>query len=443
MSQKNQAKITVIAGLSQTGFSVALYLLKRGQAVAITDSREQPPALDKLRAMYPEVPVFTGAFEVSLLRDATELVVSPGISLDDPFIQQARYMGVPVIGDIELFAREANAPVIAVTGSNGKSTVVTLVYEMARTAGKNVRLGGNIGVPALEVLQEPAPDLYVLELSSFQLDTTRSLRPAAAVALNISPDHMDRYPSYEEYSRSKLSIYQNAEIAIVNADDARVAQLSNAAKVRRYGLMDTLDNDYHIELYQNQSWLAHKGTRLIRCNELRMPGLHNISNALAALALGDAVGIPMVAMLETLRKFAGLPHRTQYLGEVKGLRWYNDSKGTNVGATIAAIEGFSPPLILIAGGVAKGQDFAALKRAVADKCRTVVLIGQDAKAIEKALNGVVPVVHAADMQAAVAAAAESAEVGDTVLLSPACASFDMFSGYEARGDAFAAAVKAL
>lgn len=443
MSQQNQAKITVIAGLSQTGFSVALYLLKRGQAVAITDSREQPPALDKLRAMYPEVPVFTGAFEVSLLRDAVELVVSPGIPLDDPFVQQARYMGVPVIGDIELFAREANAPVIAVTGSNGKSTVVTLVYEMARTAGKRVRLGGNIGVPALEVLEELAPDLYVLELSSFQLDTTRSLRPAAAVALNVSPDHMDRYPSYEEYSRSKLSIYKNAEIAIVNADDDRVASLNTSAKVRRYGLMDTLDNDYHIELYQDQSWLAHKSKRLIRCNELRMPGLHNISNALAALALGDAVGIPMVAMLETLRKFAGLPHRTQYLGEVKGLRWYNDSKGTNVGATIAAIEGFSPPLVLIAGGVAKGQDFTALKNAVADKCRAVILIGQDANAIEKALNGVVPVIHAADMAAAVAAAAANAEIGDTVLLSPACASFDMFSGYEARGDAFTAAVKAL
>jgi UDP-N-acetylmuramoylalanine--D-glutamate ligase len=441
--QQKNAKTTVIAGLSQTGFSVALYLLKRGVSVAITDSREAPPALSKLQAMYPEVPVFTGAFEVSLLRDAAELVVSPGIPLTDPFVQQARYMGVPVIGDIELFAREANAPVIAVTGSNGKSTVVSLVTEMAKTAGKRVQLGGNIGVPALDVLQTTAPDLYVLELSSFQLDTTHSLKPAAAVVLNISPDHMDRYPSFEDYSHSKLSIYKNAEVAIVNADDERVLSQVAASNVRRYGLMDPLDNDYHIELYQDESWLAHKGKRLIRCNELRMPGLHNISNALAALALGDAVGIPMLAMLETLRSFGGLPHRTQYVAEAQGRRWYNDSKGTNVGATIAAVEGFSPPLVLIAGGVGKGQDFAPLKDIVAQKCRIVILIGESAKEIEAALDGATQIVHAKSMDNAVALAAENSQPGDTVLLSPACASFDMFKSFEDRGDAFAAAVKQL
>lgn len=442
-SGQPQAKTTVIAGLSQTGFSVALYLLKRGLPVVITDSREQPPALAKLQAMYPDVPVFTGGFEVSLLRNAAELVISPGIPLTDPFVQQARYMGVPVVGDIELFARDANAPVVAVTGSNGKSTVVTLLQEMAKKAGKAVQLGGNIGVPALDILQDTAPDLYVLELSSFQLDTTKSLKPAAAVALNISPDHMDRYPGYEAYAESKMSIYQQAKVAIVNADDERVNKLRGAKNVRRYGLMEPLDNDFHIELYQDESWLAQKGRRLIRCSELRIPGLHNISNALAALALGDAVGLPMVAMLDALRSFTGLPHRTQYVGEAKGLRWYNDSKGTNVGATVAAIEGFSPPLILIAGGVGKGQDFSVLKAAVASKCRTVILLGEDAPQIEKALDGAVSVVHASSMEHAVEIATQQAEQGDTVLLSPACASFDMFKSFEARGDAFVNAVNAL
>lgn len=442
-AQYKQAKTTVIAGLSQTGFSVALYLLKRGLPVAITDSREQPPALEKLMAMYPEVEVHCGGFDVSLLRAAAELVVSPGIPLDDPFVQQARYMGVPVIGDIELFAREANAPVIAVTGSNGKSTVVSLVNEMARTAGKRVQLGGNIGVPALDVLQNPAPDLYVLELSSFQLDTTHSLKPSAAVVLNVSPDHMDRYASFDDYLRSKMSIYQNAKVAIVNADDELASRVSGAAKTTRYGLMGTMDCDFHLELYQDQSWLAQRGRRLIRSNELKMPGLHNVSNALAALALGDAVGLPMVAMLETLRKFTGLPHRTQFVRDQDGVRWYNDSKGTNVGATLAAIGGFSGPLVLIAGGVGKGQDFTALKQAVADKCHSVVLIGEDAAVIEKALSGASEIKHADSMESAVEIAQSLARAGDTVLLSPACASFDMFSGFEARGDAFTTAVKNL
>jgi len=442
-AQYKQAKTTVIAGLSQTGFSVALYLLKRGLPVAITDSREQPPALDKLMAMYPEVPVYTGGFEVSLLRAAAELVVSPGIPLDDPFVQQARYMGVPIIGDIELFAREANAPIVAVTGSNGKSTVVSLVNEMARTAGKRVQLGGNIGVPALDVLQSPAPDLYVLELSSFQLDTTHSLKPKAAVVLNVSPDHMDRYPSFDDYLHSKLSIYQNAEVAIVNADDELASRVTGSKQTRRYGLMAPMDCDFHLELYQDQSWLAHRGRRLIRSNELKMPGLHNVSNALAALALGDAVGLPMVAMLETLRKFTGLPHRTQFVREQDGVRWYNDSKGTNVGATLAAIGGFSGPLVLIAGGVGKDQDFSALKAAVADKCHSVVLIGKDAAQIEASLAGAAAIQHAGSMEEAVQQAARLAQSGDTVLLSPACASFDMFSGFEARGEAFTQAVNSL
>lgn len=441
-ANQGKLKTTVVAGLSQTGFSVALYLLKRGAKVVVTDSREAPPALEKLRAMYPEVPVHTGAFDTRLLRDAAELVVSPGIPLNDPFVQQARYMGVPVVGDIELFAREANAPVIAVTGSNGKSTVVSLVNEMAKTAGLKVQLGGNIGVPALDILQEPAPDLYVLELSSFQLDTTRSLKPKAAVVLNITPDHMDRYPSFDDYRRSKMSIYQHADVAIVNADDAAASQTANR-NIRRYGLMDPLNNDYHLELYQDESWLAHKGRRLIRCNELRMPGLHNISNALAALALGDAVGMPMLAMLETLRQFAGLPHRTQFVAEREGRRWYNDSKGTNVGATIAAVEGFSPPLVLIAGGVGKGQDFSELKTIVGKKCRSVVLIGQSADEIASAIGDAAEVILAADMDDAVAKALASSQPGDTVLLSPACASFDMFKSFEARGDAFVAAVNAL
>jgi UDP-N-acetylmuramoylalanine--D-glutamate ligase len=435
---------SVIAGLSATGLSVARFLLARGEDVVVADTREKPAGLAELLQQYPHAKVVTGPFAESLLDKATRLIVSPGIPLTIDFVQQARRRGLPVVGDIELFAQMVNAPVVAVTGSNGKSTVVTLLAEMAKIAGVDAPLGGNIGIPALDILRlENPPEFYILELSSFQLDSTRSLRPRAAAVLNVTADHLDRYESLEHYAASKQTIYRNCSVAVVNTDDDAAIDMVGGSSKIRYGLNDPLGNDYRILLHGDETWLARRGKRLMRVGDMKTPGLHNISNALAALALGEAMGLPVPAMIQALIAFPGLPHRTQYVGTVNNVRWYNDSKGTNVGATLAAIKGFASPVVLIAGGVGKGADFTPLTAAVERHARAVVLIGEDAKAIEEALAGVSPVIHATSMKDAVRKAADVAEHGDAVLLSPACASMDMFANYGQRGDVFVEAVKAL
>lgn len=434
-------KLYIVAGLGITGLSCVRFLRAQGARVRVTDTRSEPPALKALQTQYAGVEFVSGLPE-KLLDGAAAVVASPGLDLRLPFFTAARTRGLPVFGDIELFAREARAPIAAITGSNGKSTVTSLLGDMARRAGRRVAVGGNLGPPALDLLAADV-DLYVLELSSFQLELTESLGAAAAVVLNISPDHIDRHGSVEHYAALKARVYRGEGAAIVNRDDAWVAAMPIGSRKPKYFSLGTPTQDNDYGLLDNQSWFARGSEKLLPLSALRIKGLHNAANGLAALALGEQVGLPREAMLASLREFTGLPHRCQWVAEKQGVNWYNDSKGTNVGATLAALLGMPGPIVLLAGGLAKGGDFAPLKPVLADKGRALVLFGQDAPQIERAVTGVVPVRHASDMDTAVGQAAEVAQRGDTVLLSPGCASFDMFTGYEQRGEKFVEAVQRL
>jgi UDP-N-acetylmuramoylalanine--D-glutamate ligase len=454
---------TLVVGLGKTGLSVARYLLRHGIPVAIVDSRAEPPGLKQLRADLPaDVALFLGGFEDAVFDRAEQIIVSPGVALTTPQIQAARERGIATMGDIELFAQVATAPVVAITGSNGKSTVTTLLNAMAQRAGVTVRTGGNIGTPALDLVGDTEPDLYVLELSSFQLETTQSLQPAAAVvlnisadhmdrypgmeayALNISADHMDRYPGMEAYAAAKQAIYRHAALQIVNADDPAAARLADPDRPQvRYTQQTPAAGEYGICAREGITWLACGDEMIMPVSEIGMAGRHNTVNALAALALGAAVGLPRDAMVETLREFHGLPHRMQRVSEHNGVTWYNDSKGTNVGATLAAIDGVDTRVVLIAGGDAKGADLSPLADALQRKGRGAVLIGKAAAELQSLLAGVLPVELADAMTQAVELAAGMAQPGDAVLLSPACASTDMYRDFRERGDVFVAAVREL
>ena len=439
-------KRVLIVGLGKTGLSCARYLNERGVEVAVTDSREHPPALDELQETCPDIAVFVGGFNPEAFQRATCLIVSPGISLSEPLVAEARVRGAEIIGDIELFARNVNAPVIAITGSNGKSTVTALVGEMAKDANLDVRVGGNIGVPALDLLHEPKPDLYVLELSSFQLETTDSLNACAAAILNISEDHMDRYHDLTDYTAAKAKIYHGTGTLIVNLDDERVMATVNMIRHGRAlsGFTEKFpgEDQFGVCTEDGVDGLCYGGEFLLATSELKIKGRHNIANALAALALGKAADIPFTAMLKALKTFPGLAHRSQWVAEKNGIAWYNDSKATNVGAAMAAISGIpANKIILIAGGQSKGQDFSPLKEVVKDRVKHLILLGQDAELINEALKDCTDVSFVTDLSAAVNKAHEIAKPGDVVLLSPACASFDMFTGYEQRGDIFVGLVK--
>lgn len=435
----------LVVGLGVTGLSVVRYLYAQEKNIVVVDSRNKPPGLETLSKEFPDVNVYMGAFDEAVFMGASQIVVSPGVALNEPVIQHAIAQGVDVVGDIELFAQQVSAPVIAVTGSNGKSTVISLLGEMARIAGVNAVVGGNIGIPALELINSNA-DLYILELSSFQLESLYSLKPVASTVLNVSPDHMDRYESFESYTETKSRIYRECKVAVINRDDKRVASMEEGhSSVSGFTLGEPVQGDFGLRKLSGERWLC-KGDRQLICEKsLKISGTHNLVNALAALALGEAADIPMSDMLSALGKFSGLKHRTQWIAEKHHVTWVNDSKGTNVGATLAAITGiaFKNKLILIAGGIAKDADFSSLKSAVCESVRTVVLIGKDAPQIEQVLQGCVPVFYAKDMQDAVDIAANLSHPDDTVLLSPACASFDMFDSYEHRGDVFVKAVKGL
>ncbi len=439
---------TLIVGLGKTGLSCARFLTGQGIRVAVTDTRLEPPGLEQLRDELPDAALFLGGFSAEVFQAAEQIIVSPGVSVAEPLIQDALGRGVPVIGDIELFARAVRAPVVAVTGSNGKSTVVSLLGEMAHYAGWRSAVGGNLGEPALDLLHEDNR-CYVLELSSFQLETTHSLEPRAAAVLNVSPDHMDRYASVEDYAATKAHIYRGAEVGVINRDDPRVQAMAGmAAQDIGFGLSTPVGSDYGLSERDGETWLCRGDHHLIPVAELQLQGSHNIANALAALALGDAAGLPVTAMLEGLRQFRGLAHRSQLVRERRGVRWYNDSKGTNPGATLAALEGLHPAsgagrAVLIAGGDGKGADFSELAPVVERTCRCVILVGRDAPLLEAALQGSAPLQRADSLEQAVQKAAELARGGDHVLLSPACASFDMFRGFEHRGEVFAAAVLGL
>jgi UDP-N-acetylmuramoylalanine--D-glutamate ligase len=435
---------TLIVGLGKTGLSCARFLSGRGVKVAVTDSRERPPGLRELHEMLPDAAVFVGGFSEEALKCADQVVLSPGIAVATPYINKARTLGLPVFGDIELFARQVQAPVVGITGSNGKSTVTTLVGHMAERAGFDVRIGGNLGTPALDLIHDKEPRLYVLELSSFQLEVTASLQCAAATVLNISPDHLDRYASLSDYAAAKARIFNHCDVAVINRDDALVSAMPKAGqKQLSFGLLAPTAGNYGLVIDKQERWLSRGAEGLLRVEELHIHGDHNLANAMAALALGEAVGLPKSAMLEALRAFHGLPHRMEYIATIRGARYYDDSKGTNLGATLAAISGLPGPLVLIAGGDGKHQDFSPLAKALADKARAVVLLGKDAPEIAAVLAGRMPVQQVKDMQAAVQAAAEFAHPGDRVLLSPACSSLDMFDNFEHRGRVYAQAVRRL
>ena len=436
---------TLVVGLGKTGLSVARYLSRQGVPVAIVDSRELPPELERSRSELPaDVALFLGGFHRDAFDRAEQIVISPGVSMQQPEIVAALARKVPVVGDIELFAQAAKAPVIAITGSNGKSTVVTLLSAMARRAGIEVRTGGNIGTPALDLITASEPDLYILELSSFQLETLHSLRPQASVVLNISDDHLDRYRDQRDYASAKQAVYHHAGLQVVNLDDPVAAALADGQRpLVGFSEQVPAAGNYGLMQHAGECWLARGDTPIMPVAGIRMPGHHNVLNALAALALGEAAGLPMTAMVETLGEFQGLPHRMQYVDEQHGVRWFNDSKGTNVGATLAAIGGVDSKVVLIAGGDGKGADFTPLADAMRHKGQGAVLIGKDASLLETVLQGVVPVRQADNMTQAVQMAADMAQPGDSVLLSPACASTDMYRNFEARGDIFMQAVQEL
>ncbi len=447
-------KLSVVVGLGETGLSVARYLAASGEPFVVVDSRAMPPGLAVLREILPEVEVELGAFKSQTLASAQCLIVSPGLSLEHPALIEAAAAGVELSGDIELFMAEAKAPVIAITGSNGKSTVTTLVGAMAQAAGKNVAIGGNLGPPALDLLSDDR-DLYVLELSSFQLELVSALSADVVTVLNVSADHMDRYTSLEDYHRAKHRIFKGAKKVIVNRDDMLTQPLLPAS-VERFGFsLGKPDlQDFGLLEVAGEVFLAYQFEPLLAVSELGIKGGHNVANALAALALGSAANLPMDAMVQALQTFTGLPHRCETVADADqvvagktGITWINDSKATNCGATLAAITGLAEAgemnLLLIAGGQGKAQDFSVLNSGAQGRVRLAILLGEDAEEIARCLPLNTAVLRVEDMTAAVNAAAEQADSGDVVLLSPACASFDMYSGFAQRGESFRDAVEAL
>lgn len=431
--------LQVIVGLGATGLSCAAHLRRQGVSYAMTDSRAEPPNLNVFKAQHPDVPISVGGIDQALLQQASRIILSPGIALREPAIAACVKRGIPVIGDIELFAESVKVPVIAITGTNAKSTVTTLVGLMAEAAGMRVGVGGNLGIPALTLLErDNNAALFVLELSSFQLETTYSLRPRVATVLNISPDHMDRYDTLSDYCEAKWRVYANAESIVCNRDDSLTVIDHPCRYFFTQGEPD--ENQFGLTKADGVVYLTFGNERLLSVKEMPVSGKHYHANALAALAIGYASDFPMNAMLHVLKTFKGLPHRCEFTRERKGVAWYNDSKGTNVGATQAAIEGLGSDidgkLVLILGGVGKNADFSPLLPLIESYARHVVLIGEAAPTFKQLIGDRLSHTTADSLQAAVEDADKHAKVGDAVLLSPACASFDMFKNFEHRGDVF-------
>lgn len=452
-----RGKSVLVLGLGETGMSLVRWLLVSGAQIAVADSRNAPPGLAQLQQAFPQVAVQCGFFRSELLEGVDLIAISPGVPVADPFVQKALARNIPVVGDIELFAqalpRENPPKVIAITGANGKTTVTTMVGAMCRAAGLDTEVAGNISPAVLDVLirrQGKHPDVWVLELSSFQLETTYSLSADAATVLNISEDHLDRYADMAGYIAAKARIFRcdgRASVQVLNRDDPESLGMSLRERlVQTFGVETPPlgKHDLGIEQDADGVWLVEGSRRLMNAVELQVAGLHNVANALAAIALCRAVGIPMPPLLAALREFKGLPHRVEKVAEIGGVTYYDDSKGTNVGATVAALKGLAKPTVVILGGDGKGQDFSPLQPAVTLHARVVVLIGRDADKIAEALAECgVPLLRAADMGDAVRIAAAEAQPGDAVLLSPACASFDMFRNYAHRAEVFIEAVRKL
>ena len=449
-------KYVLVLGLGETGLSMLRWLSAQGARLRVADSRYEPPGLSEASQYVEAGQIFCGAFGDNLLNDIDLIAISPGVPLRDEFVARAIARGIPVVGDIELLAQQLmdfdlrlTTKVIAITGSNGKTTVTSMVEHLCKAAGKDAVAAGNISPAVLDVVLARGakqPEVWVLELSSFQLETTATLHADAATVLNISEDHLDRYAGIDEYAAAKERIFTGSGVQILNRDDARSMGMAHVGnRVITFGLsLPGNANDFGIEKAGNEIWLVRGTDRLLKFSELRIAGMHNVANALAALALCSAIDLPMPALLEALRGFRGLPHRVERVAEIDGVVYYDDSKGTNVGATVAALEGLGRRVVLIAGGEGKGQDFAPLKPPVMRHARAVVLIGRDAPLIAAALEGCgVPLRYAKNMGDAVRHAAQLAQSGDAVLLSPACASFDMFHNYAHRAEMFVEAVHEL
>jgi len=446
-------KLVLVLGLGETGLSLARWLCVQGARVRVADSRSLPPGLDTLHKVCPQADVHCGAFEASLLVGVQLVTISPGVPLADALVRSAIAQEIPVVGDIELFAQaipQKNSPrIIAITGANGKTTVTSMVGAMCCAAGLDTAVAGNISPAVLNVLCDRngvQPQAWVLELSSFQLETTHSLNADAAAVLNVTEDHLDRYVGMDKYAAAKARIFAGQGVQVVNRDNPNSAAMAlPGRKVISFGLnAPPTELDWGIERDGKETWLMYGQQRVMRASELQIAGLHNVANALAALALSRAVSIPLVPVVQALREFKGLPHRVERVAEINGVIYYDDSKGTNVGATEAALNGLGRPAIVILGGDGKGQDFSPLQAAVAQHARAAVLIGRDAPLIELALQGCgKPLLHAHDMADAVRIASNLAENGDAVLMSPACASFDMYRNYLHRAEVFIAAVRGL
>jgi UDP-N-acetylmuramoylalanine--D-glutamate ligase len=445
-----QGKSVLVLGLGDTGLSSVRWLARRGARVRAADTREAPPALGALRLELPQVRVDLGAFDAALLEGVDAVVASPGVALREPLLRAALERGIEVAGDVEVFAREVarrspGARVLAITGTNGKSTVTALAGAMGRAAGYETIVAGNIGLPVLDALDSPQAaraELYVIELSSYQLETTSSLALDAAAMLNLTQDHLDRYDSLEDYARAKERIFRHASKRVVSRDDPRSRAMGDAGAFS-FGLGVPV-NDSQWGLDASRAQMRRGGANLIALDDMAMKGLHNAANAMAAHALLCAIDAPAAPLAQALREFKGLPHRVQLVAQANGIGFFDDSKGTNVGATVAALEGFRTPVVLIAGGDGKGQDFAPLAPAVKARARAAVLIGRDGARIAAALAACgVPLARASSMEEAVESAFAFASPGDSVLLSPACASFDMFRDYRHRGETFAAAARTI
>ncbi len=440
MSSSAASPHTLVLGLGATGVATIDYLAGRSAHLTVADTRADPPGLAAVRARHAQLELRLGEFAPELLEGVDQVVVSPGLPADLPLLAAARDAGIPVLGDIELFARAVTQPVVAVTGSNGKSTVTTLVAQLLQAAGIDARAGGNLGPPALALLDEAAA-AYVLELSSFQLEMTQDLHCRAATVLNVSADHMDRHGDVARYAAIKEGIFRRADVAVINRDDALVRPMAAGHPHRvTFGLDEPGGGHFGVRTLGGVTWLARGERLLVPATKLRIKGPHNIANGLAALALVQSMGVEPAGVLEALQNFPGLAHRCEWVGEWRGVTWVNDSKGTNVGATVAALQGLQGPLVLIAGGVGKDADFGPLAAAARGRVKAAVLLGRDAALLAGVLAPICPVTQVGSMADAVAAARQLAGAGDTVLLSPACASLDMYADFAARGDDFRAAV---
>jgi len=460
----------LVVGLGDTGASCVRWLLEHDASVRATDTRAEPPHAQHLREAFPEVPLSLDGFNAADFDWADMVVVSPGVALATPEIQRAIAAGKDVVGDVELFARaikNTTSKVIAITGSNGKSTVTSLVGHLCAAVGLDTVVAGNIGLPVLEALDNREtlgkdPDVWVLELSSFQLETTSSLHPDAATVLNISQDHMDRYASLEDYAAAKARIFAGDGVQVLNRDDAMVMAMALPGRSQAsFGIDPAPTEGFGLSQRKDRLWLCDGEEALLPVDKLPIAGLHNAANALAALALCRAIDLPSQegrrirkaakppttplpyeGLVPALKTFEGLPHRVQRVAEIAGRTFYDDSKGTNVGATVAALLGLTVPVVLIAGGDGKGQDFSPLRDAVKN-ARAVIQIGRDGPLVAEAIGDACPVRRAEGMQEAVCLAFELSQPGDAVLLSPACASWDMFRNYAHRAEVFIAAVHAL